>query len=123
MSETSNESPTQRRYRDDAEVLAGIGRALSRQHTRVTVQIPQPLADLAAAAWDREEYEDAPSSETPEQRWYRDRAAELALIGLAIRDRGSSSEHGVVVDIDAVELAGALEASEQLHSGQVDAGA
>ncbi|GHE84562.1 hypothetical protein GCM10017786_15360 [Amycolatopsis deserti] len=85
------------RYRQDSEVLAAIGTAIG-EH-RITVRLPRALADAAVAAWQRDETEPV-AVETPEQWALRDRAADLALIGLAVSERGRPDGEFVTVDLD-----------------------
>ncbi|MDI6105437.1 hypothetical protein QLQ12_43330 [Actinoplanes sp. NEAU-A12] len=106
-----NETPAQRRYRDDAHLLAAIGEHVAAQLPPVTVRLPRDLADAAAAAWDRDET-DPPTPETAEQAYVRSFAAALALIGLAVRQDGAASPDGVVVALDPARLAAALFAHE-----------
>ncbi|MDQ0381955.1 hypothetical protein [Amycolatopsis thermophila] len=98
------------RYREDADVLAAIGAAVGEQAGRITVRLPRALADAAVAAWERDEIEPLPA-ETPEQRVLRDRAAELALIGLAVSERGRREGDVVEVDLDAGAVGAAVRAA------------
>ncbi|RKS08952.1 hypothetical protein DFP74_4678 [Nocardiopsis sp. Huas11] len=93
------------RYREDVRVLAAIGACVDEQSRRVTVRLPRPLAEAAVAAWDRDEPDQA-GEETAEEYAARDGAAELALIGLAVSERGRWEGAEVVVDLD-VAAAGA----------------
>ncbi|GAA3107796.1 hypothetical protein [Streptosporangium carneum] len=102
-----DESQEYTRYRQDAAVLAEIGRFLGPQVTRLTVRLSRDLAGTAIAAWERDE-EGEVGRETPEQARVRDRAASLALIGLAVSDRGVASGDEVVVELDVTEVAAAL---------------
>lgn len=99
------------RYRDDTTVLAAIGACVARQTGRVTVRVPRELAEAAVAAWQRTE-EGAPGPETPERYALRDGAAELALIGLAITERGRREGEVVAVDLDVASAGAALRAAE-----------
>jgi hypothetical protein len=98
------------RYREDRGVLAAIGVGLDGQVGRVRVRLPRALAESAVAAWGREE-RDAVGEETLEEYSLRDDAAELALIGLAVSERGVVDGEQVVVDLDVVEIAAALRAA------------
>ncbi|CAL9284541.1 hypothetical protein ABZ568_11445 [Streptomyces olindensis] len=98
------------RYRDDMKVLAAIGACVDRQAGRVVVRVPREPAEAAVAAWERTE-EGAPGAETPEQYALRDGAAELALIGLAISERGRWEGEEVVVDLDVASAGAALRAA------------
>ena len=97
----------------EVRVLADIGRAVFRQRTRVSVRLPRQLAELAVAAWKREDHEvELPEGETLEQRTTRLRAGTLALIGLAIEEGGTWDDDGVIVEIDAWHLGGAFDAAD-----------
>ncbi|MFF5211190.1 hypothetical protein [Streptosporangium sp. NPDC000396] len=102
-----NEDQEYIRYRQDSVVLAEIGRFLGPQVTRLTVRLSRELAQAAVAAWNRDE-EGEVGEETHEQVRLRDRAASLALIGLAVSDRGVASGDEVVVELDVTEVAAAL---------------
>ncbi|WP_318203798.1 hypothetical protein [Streptomyces sp. SCL15-4] len=96
------------RYREDAEVLAAIGACVRAGAARIDVRLPRAVADAAVAAWRREETGalEEQREESREQYVLRDRAAELALIGAAIAERGRPDGGDVVVALD-VESAGA----------------
>ncbi|MGW3890691.1 hypothetical protein ACWD69_18540 [Micromonospora chokoriensis] len=98
------------RYREDRTVLAAIGAALDGQVERITVRLPRSLAESACAAWDREELDHA-GEESREEYELRDDAAELALIGLAISERGTWDGDRVTVDLNVVQIAAALRAA------------
>ncbi|SDC93189.1 hypothetical protein [Actinokineospora iranica] len=87
------------RYREDSHVLAAIGTHIDAQLGRLTVRLPRAVAEAAVAAWERDEPA-GHDTETGEQRALRDQAAELALIGLAIAQRGRWEDAEVVVDLD-----------------------
>jgi hypothetical protein len=91
-------------------VLAAIGTRLESQVDRVSVRLPRSLAEAAVAAWDREET-DGVGEESREEYELRDDAAELALIGLAVHDRGVWDGEEVVVDLDVIQAAAALRAA------------
>lgn len=99
-------------YARDAEVLGQIGRALFPQDTKLTVRLPRELADLAVAAWLRDETEPSAVPETAGQRALRQRAAYLALIGLGVANTGRPEGDEVVCELDAWYIGGALEAAE-----------
>ena len=97
------------RYQGDRAVLAAIGVRLDAQVGRINVRLPRSVAELAVAAWDRDET--AGVVEESREEWeLRDDAAELALIGLAISERGVAHGEEVVVDLDLVQIAAALRA-------------
>jgi hypothetical protein len=72
---------------------------------------PKSLADEALAAWTRDD-DGPPPYETAQQRVYRHRAADLALIGLAIETRGRRDLDAVVIDLSADMLVAAIQASD-----------
>ncbi|CAM4146551.1 hypothetical protein NONI108955_11615 [Nocardia ninae] len=92
-------------------MLAAIGAYVEAQVGRVTVRLPKALAEAALAAWDRDELGEL-GEETREQYALRGRAAELALIGLAISDRGCWVDDELVVDLDVAVAGAALRASQ-----------
>jgi hypothetical protein len=105
------------RYAADAAVLGQIGRAIFPQPTRVKVRLPRALADLAVAAWARDEADEdhaSASEETPEQATARRRAGTLALIGLSIEQAGGGPPAGedVLVGLDAWNVGSALDAAD-----------
>ncbi|MFI5526966.1 GNAT family N-acetyltransferase [Kitasatospora sp. NPDC051853] len=104
------------RYREDAKVLAAIGEHVEAQVGRVTVQLPKDVADAAVAAWERDE-EGGRAAESHEEFIARDRAAELAFIGLAISERGRREGEDVVVDLDVASAGAALRASQWMGHG------
>ncbi|MEU1787745.1 hypothetical protein ABZ553_18040 [Streptomyces sparsogenes] len=87
------------RYREDSKVLAAIGKQVAAQAGRITVRLPRAVAEAAVEAWGRDEL-DSPGEETHEQYALRDQAAELALIGLAISERGRWEGDELVIDLD-----------------------
>ncbi|GIH14250.1 hypothetical protein Raf01_24220 [Rugosimonospora africana] len=91
-------------------MLAAIGACLDRQVSRISVRLPRSLAESAVAAWNREELGGI-GEESREEFELRDDAAELAWIGLAISERGVRDGEEVVVDLDVVEVAAALQAA------------
>ncbi|MEV5549805.1 hypothetical protein AB0L35_27355 [Streptomyces sp. NPDC052309] len=99
------------RYRDDLEVLAAIGTQVAAQTDRVTVRLSGALAEAAVAAWQREETAE-PGPEGAARYALRDAAAELALIGLAITERGRREGEEVVVDLDVASAGAAARAAE-----------
>ncbi|MEU7948160.1 hypothetical protein AB0C50_26045 [Micromonospora taraxaci] len=98
------------RYQQDRTVLAAIGARLDPQVGRISVRMPRSLAESAVAAWNREE-PGGIGEESREEYELRDDAAELALIGLAIGERGMRDGEDVVVDLDVVQVATALRAA------------
>jgi hypothetical protein len=98
------------RYREDVRTLAAIGACVDDQSGRLTVRLPRPLAEAAVAAWNRDETADV-GGESAEQYAVRDGAAELALIGLAVSERGRWEGGQVVVDLDVASAGAAARAS------------
>jgi hypothetical protein len=77
------------------------------------VRIPAHLADAAVAAWERDDIDtDLPDVETSEQARVRDGAGHLALIGLAISERGRRDGDEVVIDVEAWDVGAAFEAAD-----------
>ena len=94
-------------------MLAEIGDALAEAPVpKVEARLPRDLADKALAAWERDD-EFGPGYETPTEREVRQRAAALALIGLAVQDRGVTGPEAVVVPLDADLVVAAIEASRR----------
>nr|WSX53813.1 hypothetical protein OG409_35760 [Streptomyces sp. NBC_00974] len=98
------------RYRQDRTVLASIGAHLDPQVSQISVRLPRSVAESAVAAWDREEL-GRMGEESREEYELRDDAAELAWIGLAISSHGVWDGEEVVVDLDVVQIAAALQAA------------
>ncbi|MCA2207387.1 hypothetical protein [Nocardia rosealba] len=99
------------RYLDDSKVLAAIGEWIAPRVQPVSVRLPLELAEAAVAAWNRDESGEI-GEETPDQYALRDRAAELALIGLAVSERGRRDGKDVVVDLHASSVAAAIHAAQ-----------
>lgn len=97
------------RYRDDVKVLAAIGECVQAQVGRVAVRLPRAVAEAAVAAWERNE-PDGLGEESREQYVLRDQAAELALIGLAVSERGRWEGESVVVGLDVASAGAAVRA-------------
>jgi hypothetical protein len=108
-------------WADDADVLAAIGRHLSDQPTKVAVRLPKELARKALASWQRDDTEQAVSSESADEQATRLKAATLALIGLSIESESSSDADAVIVELDAWYIGAALQAADDAgllgHSG------
>lgn len=77
------------------------------------MRLPQTLADLALAAWEREDA-DVTAKETCEQRLIRHRAASRALIGLAVRERGRREGDEIIVELSPDLVGAALTAADDL---------
>ncbi|MFE9789930.1 hypothetical protein ACFYO7_31610 [Nocardia salmonicida] len=99
------------RYRDDSKVLAAIGEWIGPRVQPVSVRLPHELAQAAVAAWNRDETGEI-GEQAPDQYALRDRAAELALIGLAVSERGRRDGEDVVVDLHATSVAAAMHAAQ-----------
>jgi hypothetical protein len=84
------------------KVLVAIGGAVDAQVGRVAVRLPRAVAEAAVAAWERDE----PGEKTRETR-----APTLALIGLAIAERGRWADDVVVVDLDVASACAAARAA------------
>jgi hypothetical protein len=106
-----DDSPAQRRFRRDADVLAEIGGCLSGQLEPVVVRLPRRLAADALAAWERTE-EDPIGPESPEQEIMRAFAATLALIGLAVEQTDITGEGEVSISLTPQQVAGSVFAAE-----------
>ncbi|TCJ97342.1 hypothetical protein DFR71_3384 [Nocardia alba] len=104
------------RYLDDSKVLAAIGEWIATRVEPVSVRLPLELAEAAVAAWNRDETGEV-GEETPDQFALRDRAAELALIGLAVSERGRRDGEDVVVDLHAASVAAAIHAAQSPDIG------
>ncbi len=102
------------RYREDSRALAAIGRFVDAQVGKVTVRLPRAVAQAAVDAWERDDSAevDEVDEETPEQYVLRDHAAELALIGIAISERGRWEGEELVIDLDLASAGAAVRASE-----------
>lgn len=97
----------------EADVLAQIGRCLFEQDLRVIVRLPVALAAAAQAAWDRDDAGDF-ENETPAERTSRHQAGALALVGLAVEERGATKEGDEMeVALDAWQIGSALDAADQ----------
>ena len=102
-----------RRWRDDALVLGEVGAELSEvELPTVRVRLSRALADRAVAAWFRDDVGAELGTETLEQTVIRTRAGALALIGLAISERGARDDEGVTVELSAELVAVALNAAD-----------
>src|SRR5512142_2621024 len=105
------EPPEYQRYRDDEPVLAEVGRHLASLVPFIDVTLPATLADAAIAAWNRDE--DGPAiEESDEQRRLRGRAADLALLGRVVSERGRHAGGEVMVRLPVVHFAAAIAAAD-----------
>ncbi|MFD7645817.1 hypothetical protein ACFV4P_34850 [Kitasatospora sp. NPDC059795] len=99
------------RCRDDSKVLAAIGEHVAAQVGLVTMRLPRAVAEAAVDAWERDEL-GGRAPESHEEYMLRDRAAELAFVGLAISERGRGEGEEVVIDLDVASAGAALRASQ-----------
>jgi hypothetical protein len=97
------------RYQADKTTLVHIGRVIEKRVPLIEVRLPAQLAEAAYAAWRRDEVGPL-RDETAEQRQLRSWAGDLALIGAAIAERGRPERDAVVVKLDVMQLASALDA-------------
>jgi hypothetical protein len=109
-----SEEELREQWHRDALLLGAIGHRLVHVSLpEVTVQLPYALAARAAAAWDRDD--DGPlGPEDAATRLDRYRAGTLALIGLAVRERGRREGDDVVVELGADLIARAVDASDDV---------
>jgi hypothetical protein len=106
----------QRLYREDARLLTEIGAVLaSSDLPTVAVRLPSALARAAVAAWQRDDEGEA-DPESYEQRVVRYRAATVALIGLAVEQRGQAEGDDVVVELSPDLIGNAVAAADELPS-------
>ncbi|WP_232664723.1 hypothetical protein [Pseudonocardia sp. TRM90224] len=115
-----DESERRSHYRAEAAALAEVGEALADVDIpTVMVRLPPHLAQLAVDAWERDDSDDGAdggsSDETADEYVDRHRAAMLALIGIAVAERGTRDVTGqtddVVVELDVDLVAQAQEAA------------
>ncbi len=98
---------------DEADLLAQIGRHLFGQELRIRVELPTALATGAVAAWERIDSGDT-NAETLAARTLRQEAGALALIGLAVDERGATGTvDQVEVELDAWQIGMALDAADR----------
>ena len=114
-----DESDDQKRYRKDAAVLGEIGAVISKATLpTIEVRLPSELARLAVEAWEWDEQGDEGilDRESYEQRTQRHRAGTLALIGLAVQERGRADGDEVIVDLHPDIVGSAVDAADDLPS-------
>jgi hypothetical protein len=100
-------------YTHDAELLGKIGAALVPQPAALSVRLPEGLAGLALAAWQRETDHGPLGPETAAQRATRYRAGTLALIGLCVESTGRADGDEIICELDAWDIGAALEAADE----------
>lgn len=99
--------------RRHAEVLGELGGLFAQvKFSRIEVRIPRSLAEFAVHAWERD-FASQPGEETFEERVHRRRAGSLALIGLAITERGHWDKEGVAVTLDPDLIGAAVDAANE----------
>jgi hypothetical protein len=110
-----SEGELRERWRLDAILLGEIGQRLTDVSLpEVTVRLPSALAERAAAAWDRDDSGDPLGPENAIARLRRNRAATLALVGAAVRDRGRREGDEVVVELGADLITQAVDAADDM---------
>ena len=77
------------------------------------MRISSELADLAITAWQRDDDSAGLSEESPAERDARHRAGSLALIGLALVERGQLDGDHFEVDLEAWFIGHALDAADE----------
>lgn len=100
----------------EANTLGEVGAELRKQDIpRISVRIPQALAERALRAWKREA-DDGGTVEVESlvERTTRHRAGTLALIGLAIDERGQQDGDAIRVDVHPEQIGIALDAADDL---------
>jgi hypothetical protein len=110
----ADETANQRRWRLDADTLHEVGaHIVSSGVPTVEIRLPAELARRAAQAWQRDdEQDDSLARESRAQAAIRDKAATLALIGLAITESGRHDGAEVVVRLSADLVGGAVAAAD-----------
>ena len=104
----------QERYAGDEQILAQIGKHLFDANIPpVEVRLPRALADLAVAAWTRDD-EGSLGSEDSTQIRQRRSAATLALIGLSIETNGRVDGEAIVVPLDPGLIGNAFNSVDDL---------
>ena len=102
------------RYSEDARQLARLGMELRGAASGQPVRLSRDLAELALAAWRRDERELLPDIETNAQVQMRSEAATLALIGLAVEQGGVVDEAVVVGNLAQEFIADAIAAADRM---------
>jgi hypothetical protein len=113
------ETPDQRQFREDARVLGHLGwRLVHSDMPDIEVRLPRALAELAVAAWERDDGGPA-DPENHEQRAQRHHAGTLGLIGLSIENGGRWEADEVVVGLSPNLIGNAVNASDDLPSEEL----
>lgn len=99
----------------EAAALAELGATLREADLApVTVRIPSELAARAVAAWTRDDTVPLVDPEPLADRTTRHLAGTLALIGLAISERGRPAGDDVVVDLPVEVVGVAMDAADAI---------
>lgn len=110
-----SEEELREQWRRDALLLGAIGHRLANVSLpEVIVRLPSALAEQAVDAWDRDDGGDLLGPEDAAARLERVRAGTLALIGVAVRERGRREGDDVVVELGAELIALAVDAADDV---------
>jgi hypothetical protein len=110
------ESEDQQAFRAQAATLGEIGSVLARAELPdIEVRLPKDLARAAVEAWEWDDNGE-PELETPDQEIRRHQAGTLALIGLAVSERGRNEGDEVVVRLSPDLIGPAIDAADDLPS-------
>ena len=110
-----SEEELRAQWRRDELLLGAIGHQLGHVSLpEVTVRLPSALAAQAVAAWDRDDGDGPLGPEDADARLRRHRAGTLALIGVAVRERGRREGDSVVVELGAELIALAVDAADDV---------
>ncbi len=107
------DAPDRARWNADTAVLAQIGALLFEEDLSLEIVLPRDLAQTAMAAWERDD-SGAVGTETQAETVERHRAGALALIGLAITERGTSNEGTISISLDPWLIGTALDAADEM---------
>lgn len=101
------------RWREDEQVLAELGAAISMQPTELPIRLPGPAAEAAVRAWQRDDLGDVDlAAETVADHVARERAAALALIGANVEHLVDGNGGDVDTTLDAWFVGAALDAAD-----------
>lgn len=109
----SEKVQTRAQWRADATVLAQIGAVLFKEGLSVEVKLPLDLAETAIAAWERDD-SGADGNETSAEAVDRSRAGALALMGLAISERGTPIGGAISISLDPWLIGTALNTADEM---------
>ncbi len=102
-------------WRSDVVTLAQIGAQLFDAGLSLEVVLPVELARTAIDAWKRDDSGATADHETPAEAAERHRAGALALIGLAISQRGEAEGSSFTVRLDPWLIGIALDAADEAN--------